>query len=37
MHKGRYLFDLIRVAGKRPDTYKGLSIEEQNSGFRRNR
>ncbi|MBT2733506.1 SMI1/KNR4 family protein [Bacillus sp. ISL-7] len=29
-HNGCYLFDLLRIAGKRPDTYKGLSIEEQN-------
>ena len=29
IHNGCYLFDLIRVAGKKTDTYKGLSIEEQ--------
>jgi len=28
-YNGCYLFDLFRVAGKKPDTYKGLSIEEQ--------
>ncbi|QCJ44594.1 SMI1/KNR4 family protein [Bacillus sp. S3] len=28
-HNGCYLFDLLRVAGKQPQTYKGLSIEEQ--------
>lgn len=28
-HNGCYLFDLLRVAGKEPDTYKGLSLEEQ--------
>jgi len=28
-YNGCYLFDLLRVAGKGADTYKGLSIEEQ--------
>ncbi|KKK38108.1 hypothetical protein WQ57_09815 [Mesobacillus campisalis] len=28
-YNGCYLFDLLRVAGKDADTYKGLSIEEQ--------
>jgi hypothetical protein len=28
-YNGGYLFDLLRVAGKRPDTYKGMSIAEQ--------
>ncbi|WLR54572.1 SMI1/KNR4 family protein [Mesobacillus subterraneus] len=29
VYNGCYLFDLLRVAGKGADTYKGLSIEEQ--------
>ncbi|MBT2695156.1 SMI1/KNR4 family protein [Bacillus sp. ISL-55] len=28
-YNGCYLFDILRVAGKDADTYKGLSIEEQ--------
>ncbi|MFC6038974.1 SMI1/KNR4 family protein [Paenisporosarcina macmurdoensis] len=28
-YNGCYLFDLLRIAGKSPDTYKGFSIEEQ--------
>ncbi|MGA4719732.1 SMI1/KNR4 family protein [Fictibacillus nanhaiensis] len=28
-HNGCYLFNLLRLAGKEPATYKGLSIEEE--------
>ncbi|MEH7086492.1 SMI1/KNR4 family protein [Neobacillus drentensis] len=28
-HNGGWFFDLLRVSGKGPSTYKGLSIEEQ--------
>ncbi len=28
-HNGCYLFDILRIAGKDADTYKGLSIEEE--------
>ncbi|WP_286228447.1 SMI1/KNR4 family protein [Neobacillus mesonae] len=29
LYNGCYIFDLLRVAGKEPDTFKGMSIEEQ--------
>jgi SMI1-KNR4 cell-wall len=28
-YNGCYLFDILRIAGKDADTYKGLSIEEE--------
>jgi hypothetical protein len=28
-HNGGWFFDLLRISGKSPNTYKGLSIEEQ--------